>query len=263
MMHVCLYRDKYKCPFYRVPEWSSIITHNACICRDISLRVSVFEDTIKGTHFFVYKVSQEEKSIFWEVIVSVILSKSVYMNMCPTPNGFRDRTIWMYNRKIVEKEILRVSTVSNTGIYCSSDRVGTVYNKCSKIPPSTSMQFATRVKTWRIVRLSTSWRSFMQAITSSMLTGSSSRVSTFFLYTSLFIKPHKQKSNGVVSWDTLYSSVTACHQTGKHASNQPTNQPINTTPQYLTRTALSRETESSSLRRAFRLRSDSAVQRLL
>ena len=39
------------------------------------------------------------------------------------------------NRKIVDKkEILRVRTVSNTGIYCSSDRVGTVYNKCSKIP---------------------------------------------------------------------------------------------------------------------------------
>ena len=46
----------------------------------------------------------------------------------------------MYNRKIVdEKEILRVCTVSNTGIYCSSDRVGIVYNKCSKIQPSTSM----------------------------------------------------------------------------------------------------------------------------
>ena len=38
-----------------------------------------------------------------------------------------------------KKEILRVRTVSNTGIYCSSDRVGAVYNKCSKIPPSTSM----------------------------------------------------------------------------------------------------------------------------
>jgi hypothetical protein len=39
------------------------------------------------------------------------------------------------NRKIVDKkEILRVRTVSNTGIYCSSDRVGTVYNKRSKIP---------------------------------------------------------------------------------------------------------------------------------
>ena len=63
----------------------------------------------------------------------------------------------MYNRKIVDKkEILRVRTVSNTGIYCSSDRVGTVYNKFSKIPPSTSMHFATRVKTWRVVRLSAS-----------------------------------------------------------------------------------------------------------
>ena len=108
----------------------------------------------------------------------------------------------MYNRKIVDKkEILRVRTVSNTGIYCSSDRVGTVYNKCSKIPPSTSMHFATRVKTWRDVRLSGAWRSFMQAITSCVLTSSSSRESTFFLHTSLFIKPHKQKSNGVKSGD--------------------------------------------------------------
>ena len=32
-------------------------------------------------------MSQEERSIFWKVIVSVILSKKVYMNMCPTPNG--------------------------------------------------------------------------------------------------------------------------------------------------------------------------------
>ena len=63
----------------------------------------------------------------------------------------------MYRRKIVnKKEILRVHTVSNSGIYCSTDRVGTVYNKCSKIPPSTSIHFATRVKTWRVVRLSAS-----------------------------------------------------------------------------------------------------------
>ena len=39
------------------------------------------------------------------------------------------------NLKIVDKkEILRVRTVSNTGIYFSSDRVGIVYNKCSIIP---------------------------------------------------------------------------------------------------------------------------------
>jgi len=33
------------------------------------------------------------KALFWEVIVSIILSKNVYMNMCPVPKGFRDRAI--------------------------------------------------------------------------------------------------------------------------------------------------------------------------
>jgi len=122
--------------------------------------------------------------------------------MCPIPNGFRDRAIWMYNRKIVDKkEILRVRTVSNTGIYCSSNRFGTVYNICSKIPLSTTMHFANRLKVWSVVRLSVSWLSFMKAITSSMLTSSSSRVSTYFLYTTLFIKPHKRKYSGVKSGD--------------------------------------------------------------
>ena len=44
-------------------------------------------------HTYIYRVSQEESSIFWEVIVSVILSKMLYMNMCPIPNGFRDTAI--------------------------------------------------------------------------------------------------------------------------------------------------------------------------
>jgi hypothetical protein len=29
----------------------------------------------------IYRISQKEKLIFWEVIVSVILSKNAYMNM--------------------------------------------------------------------------------------------------------------------------------------------------------------------------------------
>jgi hypothetical protein len=50
----------------------------------------------------------------------------IYMYMCPIPNGFRGRAISLYSSKIGDKkEILR--TVSNTGIYCSSDEVGTVY----------------------------------------------------------------------------------------------------------------------------------------
>jgi hypothetical protein len=102
----------------------------------------------------VYRASQEERSIFWEVIVLVILNKNMYMYMCLLPNGFRDKDISLYISKIVDKkEILR--TVSNTGIYHSSDKVGTVYldNAFSKIPPSTSTHFATHVRTWRVARL--------------------------------------------------------------------------------------------------------------
>jgi hypothetical protein len=44
----------------------------------------------------LYRVSQEGRSIFWEVIVSVTLSKKVYMYMCPIPNGFRDSAISLY-----------------------------------------------------------------------------------------------------------------------------------------------------------------------
>jgi len=76
------------------------------------------------------------------------------MNMCPIPNEielFECTTAQIDDKK----KILRVRTVSNTGIYCSSDRVGTVYN-VRKMTPSTSMHFATRVKTWHAVRLSAS-----------------------------------------------------------------------------------------------------------
>jgi hypothetical protein len=74
----------------------------------------------------IYRLSQEERSIFWEVILSVILSKHVDMYLCLILNGFRDRAISLYGPKIVDKEeILR--TVSNTGIYFSSDKLGTVY----------------------------------------------------------------------------------------------------------------------------------------
>jgi hypothetical protein len=65
-------------------------------------------------------VSQEERLIFWDVIVAVILSKKVYTYMYPILNSFRDRAISLYSSKIVDKkEILR--TVTNTGIYFSSD----------------------------------------------------------------------------------------------------------------------------------------------
>jgi predicted transport protein len=58
--------------------------------------------------------------------MSVILNKELCMFICSIPNGFRDRAVSLYSSEIVDKkEILR--TVSNTGIYCSSDKAGTVY----------------------------------------------------------------------------------------------------------------------------------------
>jgi hypothetical protein len=72
----------------------------------------------------IYNMSQEEGSVLWEVIVSVILSKKVGMYMWPISNCFQDRAISLCSSNVVDKkEILR--TVSNTGIYC--DKVGTVY----------------------------------------------------------------------------------------------------------------------------------------
>jgi hypothetical protein len=60
-------------------------------------------------------MTQERRSIFWEVILSVILSKKVYTYMCPIPNGVQDSAISLYSSKIVDKKwILR--TVSYTGI---------------------------------------------------------------------------------------------------------------------------------------------------
>jgi hypothetical protein len=88
-----------------------------------SMQLSSRSEAIYVVHV---RVQQEERSVFWEIIVSVILSKKVYMYMCPIPNGFRATAISLYSYKIVDKrEILR--TVSNTGIYCLSDKVGTVY----------------------------------------------------------------------------------------------------------------------------------------
>ena len=49
--------------------------------------------THKHTYIYIYRMSQEEMSAFWEDVVSVILSRNIYMNMFPIPNSFRDRTI--------------------------------------------------------------------------------------------------------------------------------------------------------------------------
>jgi hypothetical protein len=57
-----------------------------------------------SSRVILYRVSQEDKSILWEVIVSVILSKNIYMYTCPIPNSLRDRAISQYSSKIVDRK---------------------------------------------------------------------------------------------------------------------------------------------------------------
>jgi hypothetical protein len=45
----------------------------------------------------MYRMSQEERSVFWEVIVPVILSKNLYKYMSPILNGFQDRAVSLYS----------------------------------------------------------------------------------------------------------------------------------------------------------------------
>jgi hypothetical protein len=123
-------------------------------------------------------------SMFWDVTVSVILRKMIYMNMCSIPNGFRDRAIWMCNYKFFyKKQILR--TLSN--IYCPNVRFIINFQKFHR------QQQCTLQLVWGhvvLLVLSASWLSFIRAITSIMWSS-----------TTLFIQLHKQKSDVVMSGD--------------------------------------------------------------
>jgi hypothetical protein len=76
----------------------------AVFSTDALRHISIYIYNIRG----VYRMTQEERSVFWEVTVSVILSKKMYIYMYPIPNGFRDRAISLCSFRIVDrKEILR------------------------------------------------------------------------------------------------------------------------------------------------------------
>jgi hypothetical protein len=92
-----------------------------------------------------------------EIIVSVILSKqSVYMYVS-YPNGSRDRVISLYNFKIVDKkEISLLRTVFLILVFIAQVTKlvqFTQHNTFSETPPSTSIHFVARVRTWRVSRV--------------------------------------------------------------------------------------------------------------
>jgi hypothetical protein len=53
----------------------------------LELRIYTLRTNMKEN---IPAVSQKEILIFWKTVLSIILSK-MYMYMCPSPNGFRDK----------------------------------------------------------------------------------------------------------------------------------------------------------------------------
>ena len=85
-------------------------------------------------------MSQKERPIFWEVIVSIILSKTFYMNMCPIPNGFRDRAFECTTAKLLIRKryyVYVLFLIPAFTVQVTESWYNLQYNKCSKIPPET------------------------------------------------------------------------------------------------------------------------------
>jgi hypothetical protein len=132
--------------------------------------------------------------------------QKVYMYMCLIPNGFRDTDISLCSSKTVDKKkILR--TVSNTGIYCWSDKVCTEswYNTFFKILLSTSMYFVTRVRTWRVARLYSVQCTVQSNSCISETVQNRTHVHTNFLFR--MTATMTSKNNDLSSWNTLHSST--------------------------------------------------------
>jgi hypothetical protein len=136
---------------------------------------------------------------FWSALYGPYLSAIQSKNCLCTCVLFRDRPVSLYSSNfVVNEEILRA--VCNTGSYCSSDKVGTVYLVQYTFENST-VNLSALCSTCEDMACRSSWRFFIRAITSIMWSSSSSRVSSFLLYTLLLTQPHKQKSNGDKSED--------------------------------------------------------------
>jgi hypothetical protein len=99
-------------------------------------------------------MSQKEWSIFWEVIIWVILSKQTVYVRVP----FRTVSEIQLFHRTVPKLLIRkrdyiLFLISVFIVQVTKLVQFTQYNTFSKIRPSTSMHLATRVRTWRVARL--------------------------------------------------------------------------------------------------------------
>ena len=67
-----------------------------CIHTCVCVCVCVYIYTHTYIYIHTHTLSQEKITLFWEVLLWVIVSKNVYMYMCLIPRGFPDRAISLF-----------------------------------------------------------------------------------------------------------------------------------------------------------------------
>jgi hypothetical protein len=76
---------------FRNTSSSQAFTLFQCICQLPVQCYCFYSSSFMNTN--LYRVIQEERSILWEVIVSMTMSKEVHMNVCKILNGYRDNAV--------------------------------------------------------------------------------------------------------------------------------------------------------------------------
>ena len=140
---------------------------------------------------------REVNWMLWEVTASVRLRNKFNLIMCLFLNVYRERerererelcdftqtkAAWIVIKTLFTVNFIYILIQRlNTKHYRDMTYYVTVHSKCSKIPPSASVHFATGVRRSCVVRLGWSSGFFMRTAASKMRASSSSGVSTFIL----------------------------------------------------------------------------------
>jgi hypothetical protein len=151
-------------------------------------------------HIYIYRMSQQEKSVFWEIIVSVVLKRIYTCVLFRTVSEIQ--LFHCTGPKLLIRKRYYVLFVIPVFIVQVTKLVQfTQYNTFSKIPPSTSMHIATRVWTWRVARL------YSVLYSEIALSRKPFAIGHMYLYNFLLRMTDSVTSQNIdlSSWDTLYN----------------------------------------------------------
>jgi len=74
----------------KISHWKAASVGNLGLVFTMHLSIPYVTEVCRNV---LHRVIQRERSIFWEVIISVIMRKNVRMNMIAIPDSYRDRAV--------------------------------------------------------------------------------------------------------------------------------------------------------------------------